>query len=143
MTMTERVAADLAAQRGHVTPPPDELRPRRAAGGGALVPRPRLARPRHATPAVVAGVVITRQRPGTAKGFFFLSLEDEYGVINVVVTPALYETQRPLMVTAMAMRVYGVVEMQDGVIHVKAIRAEAFTITDDDDALLPASHDFH
>lgn len=142
MTMPERVAADLARSGMTVGPHPMRFARDALRAEGALSSRD-LARARHATPAVVAGVVITRQRPGTAKDFFFLSLEDEYGVINVVVAPALYEAQRPLMVTAMAMRVYGVVEMQDGVIHVKAIRAEAFTITDDDDALLPASHDFH
>ncbi len=142
MTMPERVAADLARSGMTVGPHPMSF-VRDALRTEGLLSTRDVVRAPHGTPAVVAGVVITRQRPHAAKGFFFISLEDEFGVANVIVAPPLYEAQRALLATAMAMRIYGVVERQDGVTNVKAIRAEPFTITDDDDALLPASHDFH
>ena len=72
-----------------------------------------------------AGCVIARQRPGTAKGFIFLSMEDETGIANVIVTPDLYERERMTVVSAKFLWVEGLLQNQDGVIHVKARRLSA------------------
>lgn len=69
-----------------------------------------------------AGCVIARQRPGTAKGFIFLSMEDETGIANVIVTPALYERQRLVVTRSKFILAEGPLQNQDGVIHVKASR---------------------
>jgi len=66
-----------------------------------------------------AGFVIVPQRPGTAKGFIFFSMEDETGIANVIVTPDLYERQKRLM-TCKVLLVEGRLQNQDGVIHLKA-----------------------
>ena len=68
----------------------------------------------------VAGVVLIRQRPGSAKGVTFITLEDETGVINLVVWPDLKEKQRKVVMGARLMEVRGRVEYDDEVIHVIA-----------------------
>jgi error-prone DNA polymerase len=73
----------------------------------------------------VAGIVVVRQRPGTAKGFFFLTLEDETGLANVVVTPARYEVDRVLLVSAPGLVVEGPLQRRDGVTTVKGVRFRA------------------
>ena len=77
----------------------------------------------------VAGGVIARQRPGTAKGFLFLSLEDETGIANAIVTPDLFEQNRVLLVNESFLLVEGALQNQDGVISVKAERVLPLTIT--------------
>jgi error-prone DNA polymerase len=69
-----------------------------------------------------AGCVIARQRPGTAKGFIFLSMEDETGIANIIVTPDLYERERTAVVRSKFLLVEGLLQNQDGVIHVMASR---------------------
>jgi error-prone DNA polymerase len=86
-----------------------------------------------------AGCVIARQRPGTAKGFIFLSMEDETGIANVIVTPDFYEKERVLVSRGRFLLVEGALQNQDGVIHVKAMRLSALY----DGALSMSSHDFH
>lgn len=81
------------------------------------------APPNHARVAV-AGLVILRQRPGTAKGVIFLTLEDETGVVNVVVWRALYERVRRAVIAGRLLRVTGRVERQSGVTHVLAEEIE-------------------
>ncbi len=87
----------------------------------------------------VAGAVITRQRPGTAKGFVFLTLEDETGVSNVVVTPDKFQDNRVLVTSEPFLLVEGVLQKQDGVIHVRAMNMKRLG----DISLEMASHDFH
>ena len=87
----------------------------------------------------VAGAVITRQRPGTAKGFVFLTLEDETGVSNVVVTPDKFQDNRILVTSEPFLLVEGVLQKQDGVIHVRAKHMKRLG----DISLEMASHDFH
>ena len=70
----------------------------------------------------VAGAVITRQRPGTAKGFVFLTLEDETGISNVIVQPPVYDTERHVIVREPFVVVEGILQQQDGVTSVKAER---------------------
>ncbi len=86
-----------------------------------------------------AGCVIARQRPGTAKGFIFISMEDETGIANVIVTPDLYERERLTVVRSKFLLAEGVLQNQDGVIHVKATRLTSLT----DSAMELRSHDFH
>ncbi|WP_221029784.1 DNA polymerase III subunit alpha [Actomonas aquatica] len=88
----------------------------------------------------VAGSVICRQRPGTAKGFVFISLEDETGVANCIVTPDRFERYRLTINLEPALRITGKLQVQHGIIHIKAEQIEALRLAD-----LPAqaSHDFH
>ncbi|MFZ0663814.1 MAG: error-prone DNA polymerase [Acidobacteriaceae bacterium] len=86
-----------------------------------------------------AGCVIARQRPGTAKGFIFLSMEDETGIANVIITPDLYDRNRLLVTRSKFLMVEGPLQNQDDVIHVKAVRLSALS----DDALQIHSRDFH
>ncbi len=69
-----------------------------------------------------AGVIIVRQRPGTAKGFLFLTLEDETGTANAVVVPDQFQRHRALLQTAGILEVEGPIQVQDGVIHVRGQR---------------------
>jgi error-prone DNA polymerase len=68
----------------------------------------------------VAGMVITRQRPGTAKGFVFLTLEDETGVSNIIVRPDLFDRERMTVIRHPFLLVEGVLQHQDGVLSIKA-----------------------
>ena len=86
-----------------------------------------------------AGCVIARQRPGTAKGFIFISMEDETGIANVIVTPDLYDRNRLVVTRSKFLLVEGMLQNQDNVIHVKATRLAALS----DHALELQSHDFH
>jgi error-prone DNA polymerase len=86
-----------------------------------------------------AGCVIARQRPGTAKGFIFLSMEDETGIANIIVTPDLYERDRLVVTRSKFIVAEGPLQNQDGVIHVKATRLRSFS----DQTLAVRSHDFH
>jgi len=72
-----------------------------------------------------AGCVIARQRPGTAMGFIFLSMEDETGIANVIVTPDLYERERLVVTRSKFILAEGPLQNQDGVIHVKAMRLQS------------------
>ena len=70
----------------------------------------------------IAGAVITRQRPGTAKGFVFLTLEDETGIANVIVRPDVYDAHRRNVIEAPFLLVEGVLQQQEGVTSVRAER---------------------
>jgi len=138
MTLNERLNADLrgtgmtigrhpmAHQRAWL----DTLKVARAA---------ELRNMRNGMPVRVAGWVIVRQRPGTAKGFVFLSLEDETGIANVIVTPQLFEQNRLALVNYPFLLIEGVLQHLDNVISVKAKRVEPLHIKLED----VGSHDFH
>ncbi|MDP9269015.1 MAG: error-prone DNA polymerase [Acidobacteriota bacterium] len=87
----------------------------------------------------VAGCVIARQRPGTAKGFVFLSLEDETGIANAIVTPDLYDRYRRELAGERFLLIEGVLQNQDNVLSVKAERVEPLRVTQAE----TSSHDFH
>jgi error-prone DNA polymerase len=87
----------------------------------------------------IAGHVIVRQRPGTAKGLLFLTLEDETGTANAVVMPDVFEKHRVLLHTSPILLVEGPIQSVDGVIHVRGQRFEAILLQ----ASAPPSHDFH
>jgi len=72
----------------------------------------------------VAGLVILRQRPGTAKGVIFVTLEDETGVVNIVVWRKIYEAFRRAVISGRLLRVTGRVQRADGVTHVIAEKVE-------------------
>jgi error-prone DNA polymerase len=93
----------------------------------------------HNRPATTAGCVITRQRPGTAKGLIFLTLEDETGHANVIVMPDVYSADPTPVLHERFVRVDGMVQNQDGIVHLKARRISPLLIT----AAATESHDFH
>ncbi|MGZ6228749.1 MAG: error-prone DNA polymerase [Candidatus Binataceae bacterium] len=98
----------------------------------------KLAQASHGALVKTAGVVIVRQRPGTAKGFFFLTLEDETGISNAIVIPDLFQANRALLHNAAILMVEGVLQKQDGVVAIRARRFKALRLA----AALPPSHDF-
>jgi error-prone DNA polymerase len=87
----------------------------------------------------IGGCVITRQRPGTAKGFVFLSLEDETGVANAIITPDLFHQNRLLLASERFLAIEGILQNQDNVISVKAERVLPLFVTKAE----TVSHDFH
>jgi error-prone DNA polymerase len=87
----------------------------------------------------IAGCVIARQRPGTAKGFVFLSLEDETGVANAILHPEVFQKNRLLVSSAQFLMVEGTLQNQDNMISVRAERVAALTIT----RAPTSSHDFY
>ena len=87
----------------------------------------------------IGGCVICRQRPGTAKGFVFLSIEDETGVANAIVMPDLFQKNRLLLSSAQFLMVEGILQNQDNVISVKAERVLPLSITRAE----TSSHDFY
>jgi error-prone DNA polymerase len=87
----------------------------------------------------VAGMVITRQRPGTAKGFVFLTLEDETGVANIIVHPDLYARDRLVIIEEPFLLVDGVLQNQEGVTSVRAEAVQCLRGLDVDFD----SHDFY
>ncbi len=93
---------------------------------------------RNGTPVRAAGVIICRQRPETAKGFLFLSLEDETGISNIIVEPKVFDANRLTLLESPAVLVEGVLQNLDGVVSVRAARVTPLGFLP---AALP-SHDF-
>jgi len=139
MSAEEELAADYAGTNLTIGQHPlafaraglDRRGVTRAADLGA-VPGGRRAR--------VAGVVIVRQRPGTAKGFVFITVEDETGFANAIVTPDSFEQHRQVILGVSALLIEGVVQNQDGVVSIKA---DGFEPLGGRAAAIDVSHDFH
>jgi error-prone DNA polymerase len=137
MNTAERLTADyhgtgltigkhpMAYRRGEM----DALRVTRAIDL-AQIPNGRIVR--------IAGSVVVRQRPGTAKGFVFLSMEDETGIMNAIIAPPTYDRYKVTVLSERFLLIDGVLQNQDGVISVKAARIEGLAI-----GAAAASHDFH
>jgi error-prone DNA polymerase len=87
----------------------------------------------------VAGAIICRQRPGTAKGFVFLSMEDETGIANAILTPDLFDEYHVTIIHKPFLLIDGTLQNQDGVVSVKVERVEALSLTRAE----TTSHDFH
>jgi error-prone DNA polymerase len=87
----------------------------------------------------VAGAVLVRQRPGTAKGFVFLSLEDETGIANAIITPDVFAANKRVIVDEPYVIVEGVLQNQDGAVSVKADRIDALR----HDGPAVKAHNFH
>src|SRR5437763_14460091 len=123
MTDVERLAADYAGTSVTLGRHPMTLRRAALRARGVLSARA-LSRVEDGARVQVAGSVIVRPRPGAAKGFVFLSLEDETGIANVIVTPGLFARHRLLLVTEPFLRIEGILQTQDGVVSVRAARVE-------------------
>jgi error-prone DNA polymerase len=121
MTESERLVADYAGTGLTIGRHPIALRREELAMRGVLRAI-ELRSARQGRVVRVAGMVITRQRPGTAKGFVFLTLEDETGVANIIVRPDLFARDRMVIIEEPFLVVEGVLQNQDGVV---AVRAEA------------------
>ncbi|HSB35647.1 MAG TPA: OB-fold nucleic acid binding domain-containing protein, partial [Thermoanaerobaculia bacterium] len=81
-----------------------------------------LAKGEEGTRVRAAGAVIVRQRPGTAKGFVFLSLEDESGIVQAIVRPDLFKENRTLIVGSPGLVVEGTLQTRDGTLSIRADR---------------------
>src|SRR5213594_1109047 len=122
MTDIERLAADYAGTGVTLGRHPMALRRASLRRLGVVSAR-ELAGVEDGARVQVAGSVIVRQRPGTAKGFVFLSLEDETGIANVIVTPPVFARHRVTLVDEPYLLVDGIAQRQDGVTSVRAVRA--------------------
>jgi error-prone DNA polymerase len=138
MTTHERLCADYAGT-GLTTGPHPLAYHRAAFRQAGLVSADDLTQlPNHHF-VHVAGCVIARQRPGTAKGFVFLSLEDETGIANVIFTPDAFEQNRVVVSRSRFVCVEGPLQHQDGVTHIRAQRIVPLDITD----IEIRPHNFH
>jgi error-prone DNA polymerase len=137
MNDDERLQADYAGTSLTIGPHPMALRRDEMALRGVLRASD-LPQARDGRRVRVAGMVITRQRPGTAKGFVFLTLEDETGVANVIVRPDLFDRTRTVVVRQPFLLVEGILQHQDGVLSVRAERVQGIDVGASVDA-----HDFY
>jgi error-prone DNA polymerase len=138
MNTDERIAADYAGM-GLTTGPHPMAYHRAALRAQGIRASDDLAHCDNNRFVRIAGCVIARQRPGTAKGFVFLSLEDETGIANVIITPDIFERDRMVITRSRFLRVSGLLQNQDGVIHVKAQQITPLDIISAE----TVSHDFH
>ena len=137
MTPVERVRADYEGTSLTIGPHPMALCRNELALRGVLRAGD-LAGGRSGRRVRVAGAVITRQRPGTAKGFVFLTLEDETGIANIIVRPDLFTDERTTVIASPYLLVEGTLQIQDGVTSIKAERFQALSTNGPD----PQSHDY-
>src|SRR5688572_13436148 len=137
MDQHDRLRADYAGMGLTIGPHPMALRRGEMALRGVLRAAD-LPQARDGRRVRVAGMVITRQRPGTAKGFVFLTLEDETGVSNIIVRPDLFDRERMTVIRQPFLLVEGVLQHQDGVLSVRAERMQGIAGTASVDA-----HDFY
>lgn len=98
----------------------------------ASIPCDMLDQPPNGARIIVSGLVLVRQRPGTAKGVIFITLEDETGICNVVVWRKLYERYRRAVIAGRMLRVTGRIQREGGVCHVVAEQVEDISFMLDD-----------
>ena len=138
MTESERLVADYAGMGLTVGRHPMALRREELAMRGILRAID-LRSARQGRRVRMAGMVITRQRPGTAKGFVFLTLEDETGVANIIVRPDLYARDRLVILDEPFLIVDGVLQNQDGVTSIRAEQVQGMKGVD----VAFDAHDFY
>jgi error-prone DNA polymerase len=138
MTIDERLAADFQGTGVTVGPHLMVYQRNRLSEMGIVRARDLNSFP-HGRKTQIAGCVIARQRPGTAKGFVFLSLEDETGISNAIVTPAVYELYRRLVTYGKFLIIEGKLQNQENVISVKAESVRLL----ETGSIEVRSHDFH
>jgi len=138
MTQEERLVADYRATGLTVGPHPMQYRREEMKRMGiyraadlAHLPDGRRLR--------IGGCVIARQRPGTAKGMMFMSLEDETGIANAIFAPDLLQKNRVMLISERFLMIEGILQNQDNVIHVRAEKVSPLHITRAE----TTSHDFH
>jgi error-prone DNA polymerase len=119
MTDDERLAADYAGT-GITTGPHPMAYLREALRRQGILSALELEKSNGNRLVRIAGRVIARQRPGTAKGFVFLSVEDETGIANVILTPDVFEQNRLVVTRSRFLTIQGKLQNQEGVVHVKA-----------------------
>ena len=121
MTLVERLGSDLRGTSLTVGPHPLLLyrKPLRERGVVRAADLPRLA---DGARVRVAGAVICRQRPGTAKGFLFMTLEDETGLVNVTVRPDMFQSHHAVLVSTDVLEIDGILQAKDG-LTVRALAA--------------------
>ena len=139
MTVRERTAADLRGTGITVGPHPVALERERLRQLGVRSAA-ELPRMRNGQRVRAGGLCIVRQRPGTAKGFVFLSLEDETGISNIVIDPQTFEENRRPILASSLLVVEGRLEKADGVTNVKGDRFWGIHDAPDYEV---QSHDFH
>ena len=137
MTDGDRLQADYAGTGLTIGPHPMALRRGDLTMRGVLRAVD-LSQARDGRRVRIAGMVITRQRPGTAKGFVFLTLEDETGISNIIVRPDVFARDRTTVVAQSFLLVDGVLQQQDGVASVRAERFEGLGF-----GASAESHDFY
>jgi error-prone DNA polymerase len=137
MDDSERLRADYAGMGLTIGPHPMALR-RHDLSMRGVTRASDLAAARDGRRVRVAGMVITRQRPGTAKGFVFLTLEDETGISNIIVRPDLFDRQRMTVIRQPFLLVDGVLQNQGGVLSIKAERLQGI-----DGGASVDAHDFY
>jgi error-prone DNA polymerase len=138
MDMEERLVADYHGTGFTVGPHPMAYRRREMRQMGIKSAAELKAMP-HGKSATVGGCVIARQRPGTAKGLIFLTLEDETGNSNVIITPDFYEKNRVSVLYVRFVQISGTVQNQDGIVHLKAKAIRPLAVSSAE----ISSHDFH
>ena len=138
MTDTERIRADYYGTGLTIGKHPMRLYRDRLRLNGVLSAI-ELKRVRNGRLIKVAGCVICRQRPGTAKGFMFVSLEDETGIANAIVEPDIFDAHRTALTTAPYLLIEGLLQNQHGAISVKLHDVKPL----DFEAAHASSHDFH
>jgi error-prone DNA polymerase len=138
MTQEERVVADFKGTGLTVGPHPMGYHRQKMKRMGVLTAAELRSVPggRHVR---IAGAVICRQRPGTAKGFVFLSIEDETGIANAIITPPVFEEFHVVVVHQPFLIVEGILQNQDNVVSVKAEKVLPLSVTRAE----TTSHDFH
>jgi len=117
MTLPERVKADYETMNLTTGPHPMKLLREKLPNIWRAID---LGQARHGSTIQIAGNVICRQRPGTAKGFVFISLEDETGVSNAIVDPDLFERFRLVITEEAFLLIEGEAQNSDGVVLIKA-----------------------
>jgi len=137
MTVEERLTSDFRGTGVTIGRHPMAYRRMEMQKMG-VTPAAYLARVPHGRLVRIAGSVIVRQRPGTAKGFVFLSMEDETGVMNAIIEPATYDRYKLVVVGEPFLLIDGVLQSQDGVISVKVGRVAALAA-----GAAAESHNFH
>src|SRR5213076_2544402 len=147
MTLPERVKADYETMNLTTGPHPMKLLRESLPNIWRAIDLPKA---RHSSIIQIAGNVISRQRPGTAKGFVFISLEDETGVSNAIIEPDLFERFRLVITEEAFLLIEGEVQNSDNVVLIKArqIRALAhlpamLTMQAGEQLVGSESHDFH
>jgi error-prone DNA polymerase len=141
MSMVERMSADFATQGATVGPHP--MRVWREQHGSREILRARdLVNLPHGIPVLLAGMVICRQRPGTAKGHCFISLEDETGIANLFVAKMTFHRLRQVIASESFLLVRGMIQRSEGdqaTVYVTEIEA----LLNHERAHVASSHDFH
>jgi error-prone DNA polymerase len=137
MSYPERIQADFAGMQLTTGAHPMALLRSRLSG---ILRAADLPGAKHGSTVRIAGNVICRQRPGTAKGFVFVSLEDETGISNAIVTPPMFEANRLVITEEPFLVIEGRLQHANGVTHVKAQHIERLPY---DPAVASRSYDFH